>query len=107
MPIVLGGEHSITIPVLRAYEGRGPVCIVHVDAHIDWRDEVNGIREGLSSPVRRASEMPWIRGMAQIGIRGIGSARRGEFGHARKYGSVLMGGAERPRGRVDGVMRRG
>jgi len=106
MPIVLGGEHSITIPVLRAYEGRGPVCIVHVDAHIDWRDEVNGIREGLSSPMRRASEMPWIRGMAQIGIRGIGSARREEFDNARKYGSVLIGAEELHRVGVEGIMHR-
>ena len=106
MPIVLGGEHSVTIPVLRAYEERGPICIVHVDAHIDWRDEVNGIREGLSSPMRRASEMPWIKGMVQVGIRGIGSARRQEFDAARKYGSVLIGAEELHRVGVEGIIDR-
>ena len=66
VPVVLGGEHSIPIPVMRAYEGYGPIFIVHVDAHLDWRDELGGVREGLSSPLRRASEMPWFSGMPRV-----------------------------------------
>jgi agmatinase len=54
LPIVLGGDHGVPIPVLRAFEGRGPITLVQIDQHIDWRDEVNGVREGLSSPIRRA-----------------------------------------------------
>ena len=57
LPIVIGGDHAIPIPVLRAFEGRGPITLVQIDAHIDWRDDVNGVRDGLSSPIRRASEM--------------------------------------------------
>ena len=38
-----------------------------IDQHIDWRDEVNGVREGLSSPIRRASEMDHIGEIFQIG----------------------------------------
>jgi agmatinase len=90
IPIVLGGDHAIPIPVFRAYEGRGDMVIVQLDAHIDWRDERHGIREGLSSTMRRASEMPWVTGMAQIGLRGIGSARQQEVDDARAYGSVLV-----------------
>src|ERR1700737_4533039 len=74
-PIAIGGDDSTPIPVMRAYEGRGTMCVVQIDAHIDWRDERDGIREGLSSTMRRASEMPWVKGMIQIGIRGFGSAR--------------------------------
>jgi len=91
VPFVLGGDDSIPIPVLRAYAEQPPVCVVQIDAHIDWRDEREGSREGLSSPMRRASEMSWVRGMAQLGIRGFGSARRLEFDDARAYGSVLIG----------------
>jgi agmatinase len=90
LPVVLGGDDSIPIPVLRAYEGHGPLCVVQIDAHIDWRDEIGGVREGLSSPMRRASEMPWVRGMAQIGMRGVGSARQAEVDAARGYGSVII-----------------
>ena len=106
VPIALGGEHSTPIPVMRGYEGRGPMCVVQIDAHIDWRDEREGIREGLSSTMRRASEMPWVKGMVQIGIRGFGSARKLEFDDARKYGSVLVGAEELHRLGVEEILRR-
>lgn len=106
VPIVLGGEDSTPIPVLRGYDGRGPICLIQLDAHLDWRDEVDGIREGLSSTMRRASEMPWVRGMVQIGLRGIGSARAREFDEARQYGSVLVGAEELHRIGVERVLDR-
>jgi len=61
-----------------------------IDAHIDWRDEVKGIRDGLSSPIRRASEMPHIDEIFQIGIRAQGSARPGEVEAALAYGSHII-----------------
>jgi agmatinase len=51
---VLGGDHSIPIPLMRAYAGAGERCVVQIDAHLNWRDEVNGVHQGLSSPMRRA-----------------------------------------------------
>src|SRR4029079_3523189 len=74
VPFVLGGDHAIPIPVFRAYEGRGSMVIVQLDQHIDWREERNGVTLGLSSTMRRASEMPWVSGQAQIGLRAVGSA---------------------------------
>ena len=106
VPIVLGGDHAIPIPVMRAYEGRGSMAVVQLDAHLDWRDERFGVREGLSSPMRRASEMPWVRGMAQIGLRGLGSARQVEVDAARAYGSVLVGAEEVHRVGVEAVLER-
>ena len=94
LPIVLGGDHAIPIPVMRAYEGHGPITVVQVDAHIDWRDEFNGIRDGLSSPMRRASEMAHVAGMYQIGIRGPGSARLEEVEAALAYGSNIVTASE-------------
>lgn len=94
VPIVLGGDHAIPIPVMRAYEDHGSVFIVQLDEHLDWRDEVGGVREGLSSPMRRASEMSWVTGMAQIGLRAVGSARQQEVDDAIAYGSILIGAEE-------------
>ena len=86
--ITLGGDHGIPIPVIRALEVHGaPVTLVHVDAHLDWRHEINGETEGYSSPIRRAAEMPWIGDIVQIGMRGIGSARSGEVDDAMAYGA--------------------
>jgi agmatinase len=106
VPFVLGADDSAPIPVLRAYAEQPPMCIVQIDAHIDWRDERDGLRDGLSSPMRRASEMPWIRGMAQIGLRGFGSGRRTEFDDARAYGSVLIGAADVHREGVEAALAR-
>ena len=75
VPLVLGGDDSIPIPVLAAYREHGPLTILQFDAHIDWRDEVSGETLGLSSNMRRASEMGWVKNIIQVGARGIGSAR--------------------------------
>ncbi len=89
--IAIGGDHGIPIPIMRALEVHGQtVTLVHVDAHLDWRDEINGDREGYSSPIRRASEMPWIGSIVQIGMRGIGSARDQEVADARAYGAAII-----------------
>lgn len=89
--ITLGGDHGVPIPVLRALEVFGkPITLVHVDAHLDWRHEVNGETEGYSSPIRRAAEMPWIKKIVQIGMRGIGSARDAEVQDAIDYGADII-----------------
>jgi agmatinase len=106
MPIVLGGDHAIPIPVFRALDGHGPITLVQIDAHIDWRDEVNGVREGLSSPIRRASEMSHIGEIFQIGLRATGSARQEEVDAARAYGAHLVTAYELHDGGIDAVLAR-
>lgn len=85
-PLVLGGDDSVPIPVFEAFAGRGPFTVLQVDAHIDWRDEVNGERLGLSSTMRRASEMAHVERIVQVGARGIGSARPADYQAARDFG---------------------
>ena len=88
---ILGGDHGATVPVVHALEAIGrPVHLVQIDAHIDWRDEVRGARRGYSSPIRRASELPWISGITQIGIRGTGSARAPEVEAALAWGAKII-----------------
>ncbi len=104
IPLILGGDHATTIFPLRAIEDHGPVGVVHIDAHLDFRDDVNGFKEAFSTPLRRASEMPWVQSIAHIGLRGIGSARREEVDAARTYGSVMIGAEELHRAGVDAVL---
>jgi agmatinase len=106
LPIILGGDHSIPIPVFRAYEDRGPITLVQVDAHIDWRDEINGIREGLSSPIRRASEMAHFDKIFQIGLRAAGSARAEEVEAALAWGAVLIPDIELQQVGMEAVLAR-
>ncbi|RGX30050.1 agmatinase [Enterocloster asparagiformis] len=90
IPVVMGGDHSITIPVVRALDSLGPVCVVQIDAHLDWCDERAGQKLGQGSPMRRLSEMKHVNGMAQVGIRGLGSSMKSDFEAARAYGSVII-----------------
>jgi agmatinase len=90
VPLVLGGDDSVPIPVLRAYESHGPVHILQMDAHIDWRDHVGGVKKGYSSTMRRASEYPWVDQIIQVGMRGVGSARVEEIDAARAYGMEII-----------------
>ena len=91
MPIILGGDHGVPIPVLRAFENTGPITLVQVDAHLDWVDQkFDGVREGYSSPIRRASEMDHIDEIFQIGLRGQGSGRQQEIEAANEYGAHLI-----------------
>jgi agmatinase len=90
VPLVLGGDDAVPIPMFAAFEGRGPLTVVQVDAHIDWREEVHGIRHGYSSTMRRASEMPWIEAIVQVGMRSVGSARPAEVAEARAWGARLV-----------------
>lgn len=106
VPIVLGGDQAATIPVLRAYGPAGPVGVIHLGVDLAWRDEVGGVREGLASAMRRAAELPWVTAMMQVGLRGAGSARRGDVADARAFGSVLVRAEELHEQGVARILRR-
>ena len=90
IPVILGGDDSVPIPVMRAYAGNEPFHVLQLDAHIDWRDEVNGIGDGYSSTMRRASELDCVSSIVQGGMRGVGSARAQEYQAALDYGAHII-----------------
>ena len=75
MPMAIGGDHSITLPILRSIAKRhGPVALIHIDAHADVNDEMFGERETHGTVFRRAYEEDLLRPekVYQIGLRGTG-----------------------------------
>ncbi|WP_170410147.1 agmatinase [Ruegeria arenilitoris] len=87
-PVAMGGDHSITLPILRAIAAKhGPVALVHVDAHADVNDEMFGERETHGTVFRRAYEEGLIvpDKTFQIGIRGSGYAAS-DFTEAKGWG---------------------
>lgn len=105
VPILLGGDDSVPIPFLAGFADHGPVWILQIDAHIDWRDELHGERHGYSNPMRRASEMKHVAGIVQVGIRGVGSARLSEIEAARNYGSRIVTARELHSQGVEAALR--
>jgi len=103
-PLVLGGDHSIHAPVIKAFEGRGPIHIIHFDAHLDFVDERHGVRYGHGSPLRRASELTSVVGMTQLGIRNVSSSNRDDYNDAREAGSKILSVRDVRRLGVQGVL---
>lgn len=79
VPLAVGGDHSITLPILRALAKDGPVGLIHIDAHTDTWDEFMGSRFCHGAPFRRAVEEGLIdpQRTAQIGIRGAQNSTEG------------------------------
>lgn len=94
LPVVLGGDHSINIPCIDAFEAdcakNGPIHVVQFDAHLDFVDVRHGVRFGHGNPMRRASEKSWVTGMTQLGIRNVSSTSREGYEAARAAGSDIL-----------------
>lgn len=71
-PVSAGGDHTVTLPILRALARKGPVACIQFDAHADTLDELVGNRFNHATPFRRAVEEGAIdpKRMVQIGLRG-------------------------------------
>jgi agmatinase len=105
LPLVLGGDHSVHAPVIEAYEGRGPIHIIHIDAHLDFVDERHGVRYGHGNPLRRASETEHVVGMTQLGIRNVSSSNQSDYAAARQFGSRILSVREFRRLGVDAALQ--
>lgn len=69
-PIALGGDHSVTYPILRAFRDRPRgLTVLHVDAHADLYDDFEGDRHSHACPFARALEAGLIGRLVQVGIR--------------------------------------
>jgi guanidinobutyrase len=87
-PITLGGDHTITLPILRAIHAKhGKVGLIHVDAHADVNDTMMGEKIAHGTPFRRAVEEGLLDcdRVVQIGLRGTGYAAE-DFDWCRQQG---------------------
>jgi agmatinase len=73
MPVVLGGDHAITFPVVRAFDG--PLHVVHLDAHFDYMPFVHGIMHSNSHAFRHIRQMTHVASLCQVGIRSLRSTQ--------------------------------
>ncbi|MBZ8119487.1 agmatinase [Roseovarius sp. LXJ103] len=90
LPVTIGGDHSINIPCIDAFEGRGDIHILQIDAHLDFVDVRHGVRNGHGNPMRRAAEKPYVTGLTQVGIRNVSSTAQEGYDAARAMGSDIL-----------------
>lgn len=94
LPVVLGGDHSVNIPCINAFDedcaAKGPIHVVQIDAHLDFVDIRHGVRHGHGNPMRRAAEKPYVSGLSQLGIRNVSSTTREGYEAARAMGSDIL-----------------
>lgn len=92
IPLTLGGDHTIALPILRAMnEKHGPVALIHVDAHADVNPDMFGESLAHGTPFRRAVEEGLLQGhkVWQIGLRGSGYSSE-DFDWPRQQGFTLV-----------------
>jgi agmatinase len=92
LPVFLGGDHSVSYPILRAYKGVEDLHVVQIDAHLDFTDVRNSTRYSNSSPFRRAAEsLPNLSHITVLGLRGLRTDREAaEAARARGHTLVPM-----------------
>ena len=69
IPVVLGGDHAITFPVVRAYNT--PLHVIHFDAHIDYSPFIHGYKYTNSHAFRHIHHMDHVKSLTQVGIRSV------------------------------------
>lgn len=90
LPVFVGGDHSVSYPLLSAYRDVANLHVVQLDAHLDFSDSRNATRLANSSPFRRAAEaLPNLGRITVIGLRGV-RADREAFHAARERGHALV-----------------
>lgn len=93
LPVVVGGDHAVTYPAVRAFAGRGPLHIVQFDSHQDFVDERHGVRLGHGNVMRRVSELPFVTGISQLGLRALQKYPE-PLEAARRYGVRVVTASE-------------
>jgi len=90
LPVTIGGDHSINIPCIRAFDEQGDIHVLQIDAHLDFVDERHGVRHGHGNPMRRAAEQPYVTGLTQVGIRNVSSTAKEGYDDARAMGADIL-----------------
>ncbi|WP_137700289.1 agmatinase [Marimonas lutisalis] len=90
LPVIIGGDHSVNIPCINAFDDQGDIHILQIDAHLDFVDERHGVRFGHGNPMRRAAEKQYVTGLTQVGIRNVSSTAKEGYDDARTMGSDIL-----------------
>jgi agmatinase len=103
LPVVMGGDHAITYPVVRAYPHR--LHVVHFDAHLDYQPFVHGVQWANGNPIRNVAKLTTVGSIVQVGIRSL-RTRQADVEDSRARGNDILTVAEFRRRGSSGVLER-
>jgi len=106
LPVVIGGDHSVNIPCIRAFDDQGPIHILQIDAHLDFVDVRHGVRHGHGNPMRRAAEKDYVTGITALGIRNVSSTTKEGYDAARAMGDDILSVRQVRKLGTEGVLAR-
>ncbi len=87
VPVVFGGDHGVSYPVVRAYEQ--PISVVQFDAHLDYARTTDAVELSNGTPLRLISELPNVTKLVQAGIRSV-RTRQEDLEDTRKSGTTVL-----------------
>lgn len=87
VPVVIGGDHGVSYPVVRAYEQ--PISVVQFDAHLDYTSPTDRVRLSNGTPLRLISELPNVTKLVQAGIRSL-RTKQDQIEDARANGVTVL-----------------
>ncbi|MFC2012730.1 arginase family protein [Chloroflexota bacterium] len=91
LPLSIGGDHSTSIPLISGFDRYDPLDIVYFDAHFDFLDKKGGSNMYNACPMRRCSELPFVRNITSIGLRQpLNPSNKEMYDAAVKYGVNLI-----------------
>jgi len=90
LPVVIGGDHSVNIPCINAFDNSESFFVLQIDAHLDFVDVRHGVKNGHGNPMRRAAEKDYVEGLLQVGIRNVSSTAKVGYEDAKKMGSDIL-----------------
>jgi agmatinase len=73
MPVVIGGDHAISFPIVRAFTE--PLHVVHFDAHLDYAPFIHGLEYTNAHAFRHITRLPHVQSLTQVGIRSLRNTR--------------------------------
>jgi agmatinase len=103
LPVVLGGDHAISAPVVRAWDR--PVHVIHFDAHIDYSPFRHGFMYTNTHPMRHIRAMPHVQSITQVGIRSLRNGMQ-DVRDSFADGNTVVGMEELRDGRPSGLLDR-
>src|SRR5262245_29350050 len=86
-PVMIGGDHAITYPVVRAYQHR--LHVVHFDAHMDYRPFIHGVQWANGNPIRNVAKLATVGSIVQVGIRSL-RTRQADVLDSRARGNDIL-----------------